>query len=177
VSWSADAPHSLVLLRHAKSDWQDESLADHDRPLSKRGRRDAPRAGRFIAEAGLLPDLVLCSTARRARQTAAAVLAEWARDDEEVAAEYREDFYGAGPDTYRAVLRELSEDVTRVMLVGHNPGLEEWLAELTGESEALPTAAVAVIALATDHWGSLSEVRAIPVGRLMRLWRPKDEEG
>lgn len=177
MSLSTDDPrHTLLLLRHAKSDWQDETLADHDRPLNKRGLRDAPRAGRFIAQAGLLPDLVLCSTARRARQTAEALLDEWARDDEDVPVEYREDLYLADPEACRAVLRELPADLARVMIVAHNPGLEELLAELTDESATLPTASVAEIELATEGWEVPAPGGRTPAGRLLRLWRPKDEE-
>jgi phosphohistidine phosphatase len=162
---------TIMLLRHAKSSWKDAAVADHDRPLSGRGRRDAPRVGRHIAEAGLVPDYVLCSTALRARQTLAAAQAEWAED---VPGAALAELYPTDPDTCVDLLHALPDDVERVLVVGHNPGLEELLAELTGHAEALPTAALAVVTVAMPHWSGLSEA---PPGTLAQLWRPREETG
>jgi phosphohistidine phosphatase len=159
---------TVLLFRHAKSDRSDGSVPDHERPLTKRGWRDARRAGAYLAEADLLPDLVLCSTARRARDTLMRALGEW--PDGALPVTYREDLYDADPDHLLAVLSALPGSVERVMVVGHNPGLEDLLAELVGQAETMPTAAVAVVPLAVADWPALESGQ----GRLARLWRPKE---
>jgi phosphohistidine phosphatase len=161
----------LSILRHAKSSWKDSSLEDHDRPLSKRGLRDAPRMGALIRERGLVPDTVLSSTARRARDTALAVATEAGFPDE---VRFSRRLYGADPDTYLESLRALPDTTAHVLVVGHNPGLEALLATLVGESHTLPTAALAVVELPVESW---SELGPPPLGRLQGLWRPRELEG
>ena len=159
---------SLLLLRHAKSSWKSPELADHDRPLKKRGRRDAPRMGRLLVREGLVPGLILTSSAVRARETAAAV-AE-ACGEEAEPRPFRE-LYSAEPGDYAQLLGELPDDRDRVLLVGHNPTLEELLELLTGERETLPTAALALIELPIGRWREL----ALDGGaRLVRVWRPRE---
>ena len=113
---------TLLILRHAKSSWKNTGLADHDRPLTKRGKRDAPRMGRLLRDENLTPDLIVSSTAKRALDTAEAV-AEASGYEGEV--ESRPEFYMAGPEAYLRALRALSDDYECVMVIGHNPGLEE----------------------------------------------------
>jgi phosphohistidine phosphatase len=161
---------TLLILRHAKSSWKDASLPDHERPLNKRGRRDAPRVGRRLRDEGLTPDLILCSTARRARDTAEAV-AEASGYEGEI--ESRPDLYMADSDAYLHALRGLPDDYERVMVVGHNPGLEELLEALTGEVEALPTAALAQVELGLRRWRDLDDESE---GRLVSLWRPRESK-
>ncbi|MEU2428843.1 MULTISPECIES: histidine phosphatase family protein [unclassified Streptomyces] len=141
----------LVLLRHAKSAWPD--VADHDRPLAPRGRRDAPAAGRLLREHGYVPDLVVCSTARRARETWELAAAELGT---RVPVRYDERVYGADPAELAGVLRELPVEVGTALLVGHNPGIEDLAGGLTGEddgdalarmTEKFPTSALAVLSL------------------------------
>ena len=161
---------TLLLLRHAKSSRDEIAVADHDRPLNKRGRRDAPRMGRLLREEGIVPDLVLCSTAERARETARAV-AEASGFSGETRLERT--LYLAGPSRILATLQGLPPEVKTAMVVGHNPGLEELLGLLTGEEERFPTAALARIALPLKTWKDLDpRVR----GKLMSLWRPKEVE-
>jgi phosphohistidine phosphatase len=159
---------TLLLLRHAKSSWDDPELDDHDRPLNARGRRDAPRIGRLVRDEEIAPDIVLCSTAERARETAEAV-AEATGYSGEV--RFLRALYLAGPREIVAALKGLEPDVETAMVVGHNPGLEELVQSLTGQSEHLPTAALARIALPIARFGDL-----VPSGRgkLVRIWRPKD---
>jgi len=161
----------LSILRHAKSSWGDSSLDDHDRPLNKRGLRDAPRMGELIREQGLVPDTILCSTARRARDTALAVAAAAGFPDE---VRFTRRLYGANPATHVEALRALPDVAAHALVIGHNPGLEELLAVLVGASHTLPTAALAVVELPIESW---SELDPPPVGSLRALWRPRELGG
>ena len=158
---------TLLILRHAKSSWKDTSLADHDRPLNKRGKRDAPRMGKFVREQGLVPDRIISSTAKRARNTAKAVAKACDCQDK---VELTSEFYHAGPGSYLAVLQNAPDNEKRVMVVGHNPGMEALVAHLTGRMETMPTAALAHVALPIEKWTELDyEVQ----GELLDLWHPK----
>ncbi len=159
---------SLLIMRHAKSSWEEAEVADHDRPLNKRGRRDAPRMGELLRREGVLPDLILCSTAARARATAAAVT-ETAGYGGEI--KYKRSLYAAPPDAYLRALRGLPERYERVMIIGHNPGLEELLEMLTGDAQHLPTAAVVHVQLHVERWGAL---RDHGDGELLAFWRPRE---
>ncbi len=149
---SADASgRRLVLLRHAKSDWPD--VADHERPLAKRGRRDAPVVGRWLGESGYVPDAVVCSTAARARQTwdlASAALAA-AAPGAAPAVRYEPRVYEASVLGLLMLVREFEPQWRTVAIVGHNPGLAELTAGLAGPGAelpvAFPTAFVAVLGL------------------------------
>ena len=137
------AAHTLILLRHSKSDWSGDS-DDIDRPLSKRGRRQARGAGRWLATHVDRIDLAVVSTAERARATWDLVSAELSQppgtrhDDEAYAASARE---------LLDIVRRLGEELGSVVLVGHNPGLEELAEDLVGDWISLPTSALAVIDL------------------------------
>ena len=161
------AVKTLLILRHAKSSWKDTSLADHDRPLNKRGKRDAPRMGKLLRKQDLVPDRIISSTAKRARNTATAVAKACHRQDK---VELTSEFYHAGLGSYLAVLQNLSDDNQRVMIVGHNPGLEALVTHLTGRMETMPTAALAHVALPIEQW---TEVDYETQGELLDLWRPK----
>ena len=157
---------TLLVLRHGKSSWADTSLADHDRPLKKRGRRGARSIGRQLREAGLIPDLVISSTARRARATARRTIEA---SGAETPLELTRDLYAAGPRSYLEELgRRAHDEQDTVMVVGHNPGLEELVSVLTGEETTLKTAYLAVISLDVDSWADAATAR----GRLEQLLRP-----
>ena len=160
---------TLLVLRHAKSSWNDTGLADHERPLNKRGRWDGPRMGELVREHRLTPDIIVSSDAIRARRTAEA-LAEAARYAGEILLDPI--LYLASPPDILAVLRTVREtNAGTVMIVGHNPGLEELVAQLTGEQQDLPTAALAQIRLPINRWRDL---KVSTRGTLLGLWRPKD---
>ena len=144
----------LLLLRHAKSSWATEGVEDHDRPLAPRGDRAAVLVGTYLAQEEIRPDLVLCSTALRARQTAERVLAQCAP---EAPVQYVEGLYLATPRQIRSVISGVAETCGVLLVVGHNPGLHEFacLLAAAGAPEALarlqhgmPTAALAAFALA-----------------------------
>lgn len=158
---------TLLIFRHAKSDWNDPSLPDKERPLNPRGKQDAPKMGRLLRKQGLLPDIVLCSNAKRARRTL-----ELASDAAAYRGEtlYLDSLYAAPPQAYLKALAKLGERHDLVMVVGHNPGLEELLALLTGETQALPTAAIAQVELPIKSWEELGKGEP---GRLVELWKPK----
>ncbi|MGW2285003.1 SixA phosphatase family protein [Streptomyces phaeochromogenes] len=156
----------LVVLRHAKSAWPD-GVPDHDRPLAPRGRRDAPAAGRALADVDCLPDLALCSTAARARQTWELTAGQWGTPPP-----VRHDprLYGADVPELLEAVREVSAHTKTLLLVGHNPGLEELVLALAGDSldDALddvrtkfPTSAIAVLVWHGDDWGSLGPGTAL----------------
>ena len=159
---------TLLILRHAKSSWKKPGLADHDRPLNKRGKRDAPRMGQLLEEQGLVPDLIITSPARRARLTA-----EIAAENSGYQGEIRLEpsFYMGDREAYLDALRQLADEIHTVMVVGHNPGLEELLEELVMEPERLPTAALARVDLPVQSWQELDDE---VVGELVNLWRPRE---
>jgi phosphohistidine phosphatase len=159
---------TLLALRHAKSSWDDAALDDHERPLNKRGRRDAPRMGELVREHGLIPDVVISSDAVRARLTAEAVV-EAARYAGAILLDRR--LYLAGPADILSLLRTVDEKAETVMIVGHNPGLEELVAQLTGDWQNLPTAALAQIVLPIDRWRDLNLSSR---GTLVGHWGPKE---
>lgn len=159
---------TLLVLRHAKSSWSETELADHDRPLNKRGKRDAPRMGELMRVEGLLPELILTSSARRAHRTAELV-AEASGYDGEI--QVSRDLYAAGPEEFIEALISLTTGYETVLVVGHNPGLEELLEMLTDESPAMPTAALAQVELEIEDWTGLEEE---VTGRLVNLWLPRE---
>jgi phosphohistidine phosphatase len=139
----------LLLLRHAKSSWEDTSLPDFERPLNERGRRAAPLVGRFLNERGIRPELVVCSPAKRTRETIALVL-EAAGIETEL--RFDERIYEAGLQSLLDVVSGIEDEKAEVLLVGHNPGFEYLLERLTGASARMPTAALARIILDADNW-------------------------
>jgi phosphohistidine phosphatase len=147
----------LMLLRHAKSD-RPPGVRDHDRPLAARGRAAAPRIGAYMAGHGLVPDLVVCSTATRARETWDLVAAAFA---EEPAVSHDERIYENGPEKLMEVIKETEADVQVLLLVGHNPSFQELAEALIAAGdlenrrrlrEKFPTAALAVIDFPVDAW-------------------------
>lgn len=159
---------TVLLLRHAKSSWKDEGLSDHERPLNKRGKEDAPRAGQWLRKQELVPQLILSSTAVRARTTAEIAAEECGYEGE---IELRPDLYSFEPEPFLKALAEAPDDCDPVMLVGHNPAMEELVQALAGELQPMPTAAVACIQLPIERW---SEVKKGRRGKLVELWRPKE---
>lgn len=167
---------TLLLLRHAKSDWSDGGLDDIDRPLAPRGRKAAPVMGRYLKVQGLVPDLVLCSTARRARETWELVAAELGR---EVAVRFRKGLYAVSSAALLAALRRVPDDCARLLLIGHNPEIEDLAHRLagTGKAKALallaekyPTAGLAEIRFAGNAWAEAAE----GTGALRRFVTPRD---
>jgi len=165
----------LMLLRHAKSDWTRAGARDHERTLAARGREAAPRVGAYMVHHGLNPDLVLCSTAVRARETWDLVAKAFAPKPSVV---FEERIYEAGANALLEVVRETKSGVHALLLTGHNPGLHDFAQRLiaSGDTDArqrltekFPTGALAVIDFAVDDWRNLHQRS----GRLDRLVVPR----
>jgi phosphohistidine phosphatase len=159
---------TLLVLRHAKSG-HDEPISDKERTLTSRGRKDARRMGELVRERKLLPERVLCSTATRARETLE-LFTEGAEFEGSV--EFYDELYLAEPDAIVRVIKDHAKSAERVMVVGHNPGLEGLVANLTAERTDLPTAAFVECTLPIEKW---SELDLESAGRLRSMFRPKDE--
>ncbi|HJQ47778.1 MAG TPA: histidine phosphatase family protein [Amycolatopsis sp.] len=151
---------TLIVLRHAKSAWPDD-VPDFDRPLAGRGRRDAPAAGEWLAEHTGRIGLVLCSPAKRARQTWKRVSAELPREPR---VRYEPRIYDADVPTLLDVVREVPRAVRTVVLVGHNPGLSLLVERLTGATADLRTSSIAVIEAETDWSGAKLRTVETPRG-------------
>ncbi len=144
---------TLILTRHAKSDWDDLALTDFDRRLNKRGRKSAPLVGAWLREQGWLPATVLCSSAQRTRET-------WSLMGLEAnSTRFIDALYHAGPDRMIRILREAQDDP--VLLLGHNPGIAEFAGRIVDEAPAhprffdYPTCATTVIRFDIDEWSDL----------------------
>lgn len=148
---------TLFLLRHAKSSWKDESLSDFERPLNRRGKRASEAVGRYLKTKIVVPELILCSPAVRARETIERLMktAKWTTE-----VRYDQRIYGAGGLRLVEVISQIENDRKVAMLVGHNPGMEELLMLLAGISESIPTGTVAKIALKTTKWANAADKRA-----------------
>jgi phosphohistidine phosphatase len=171
----------LLILRHAKSSWDDPQLSDHARPLNARGRKSASAMRDAMQELGLVPDIVLVSSARRTLQTLEA-LEPW---DEQPLVEPMDQLYLADASQLLGVLREVSETARSVMLIGHNPGLHDLAMLLVGPAamdvrgsnasrliEGYPTGALTEFSIA-GPWSQLGEGG----GRMLRLLAPRDLPG
>ncbi len=149
----------LYLVRHAKSSWTDMSLSDFDRPLNTRGLRDAPEMGRRLKVKGISPDTIVCSPARRTRQTLELILAELGGTMDAVL--FDENIYEASAEALLQILQSLPDDCSSAMLVGHNPSIG-WLAQELSDSriDRMPTCAIAAIELETGRWNEISTCAA-----------------
>ena len=155
-------------MRHAKSSWDDQNLADFDRPLNDRGKATAPFMGELFAGRGLAPEEIVSSPAKRALQTATLV-----KESGGIEAPIRLDerIYEAGAQTLKQVASEFRDELDIMMMIGHNPGFEGFVSFLTGRQESMPTAALAVIDLDIDKWSDVKNGE----GDLIEVIRPKEQ--
>lgn len=170
---SVDVPRSIVLLRHAKADWP--QVPDHERPLADRGRQDAPAAGEWLAEHGINPDLTLCSTATRTRETWKLAVHQLPQRPRTV---YEDRLYEAAPGQIIEVINEAPDEARSLLVIGHNPGIQS-VADLlagTGDEQArermsrgFPTAALAVLRF-SGPWKSVEAGSA----ELTEFWAPHE---
>lgn len=157
---------TLLLLRHAKSDWDDSSLRDFDRPLADRGKRDAPRMGRALKERGPAPELIVSSPAARAKATAEAAIKSGGFTAD---LQFDEGIYDASTPELLRIVRRLPDERSCVLMVGHNPGFEGLVNRLSGAQEQMTTAALAAIEFQVDRWEDVEDGQ----GKLLWFLTPK----
>ncbi len=159
---------TLLLMRHAKSSWKQKNVPDIERPLNSRGEKDAPAMGRLLRKKKMVPDIILSSPAVRARLTAEAVGKK---------SHYEKDilvidklYMAEAPEIF-STLNALPEEVEKVLLIGHNPGMEYMLQQLTGKIQSLSTSSIVNISLPIDHW---SDLNGDTQCELVKVWQPKE---
>lgn len=155
-------------MRHADAVAAEAGMPDVDRPLSERGQRDAARMGGWLRQQGLAPDLVLTSSARRAADTASAVIEAGGIDGELVR---QPALYAAELDVFFEAIQAVPDGCATLLVVAHNPGTEALVLALTGTARTLPMGALAHLTLPIDHWPRLDHDVA---GRLVQVARPGD---
>ena len=159
---------TILLMRHAKSSWESKNQDDWERPLSKRGRKNAGQIGELLKDEKLIPDLILASSAVRVHQTMDIVMDE---------IHFRGDYYSlnrlymAEVEVYAQEIQRLNDDTATVLVIGHSPSLDVFLQMVTGKVESLPTSAVAYLTFAIDSW---AEFKLEARGELVNLWTPKE---
>ena len=146
---------TLFLIRHAKSSWDDTALADKDRPLNDRGKRDAPKMGERLAKRRVKPDLILSSPATRALTTAEIIAKKLDYKRKNIVVDDR--LYAVEADELLDVIRQLGDKVERVMLIGHNPELTELAHRLSSKITHLPTCAVAEFTFDAKSWSRIGK--------------------
>ncbi len=163
-----DRLRELLIIRHAKSDWSDESLADLERPLAEKGKKQACKMGHWLAGHQLIPQKILTSPALRTQQTLARLIRHW---DNKPETQELDELYNATADTLAEVIRQQPNDIKRIAIIGHNPGLEEFLVWLSGDETLarLPTCAIAHLMI-PGYWEELSPGEA----KLVQLVTPKN---
>jgi phosphohistidine phosphatase len=160
---------TLLIMRHAKSSWKHPDLADKDRPLNKKGEKDAPHMGKVLKHEDVIPQIIFTSTAARASKTAEAVAEKIGYKKEII---YMDSLYLAEPSAIVEALQDTPDDIKRVLVVGHNPGVEGLAQILTGKVDSLSTSAITCIKLPIDTW---KELTLKVEGKLVHIWTPRDK--
>lgn len=143
---------TLLLIRHAKSSWNDPDMDDFDRPLNKRGKENAPEMAVRLLSRGTVPELIISSPARRARSTARIMAKEWKYPKDAILLE--EELYLCYASTFLKVITRIDDDFNAVAIFGHNPGITDFANYLTEEIriDNVPTTGIFAIEADTDHW-------------------------
>ena len=158
---------NILVMRHAKSSWKDHSIPDHDRPLKKRGEKDAEKMGKLLKDKDLTPDLILSSTAERAKQTAK-IVHHTCKCKKDII--FSKELYMAEPSNILETIIKHAKDEKTILIIGHNPGMEAFVQILTGKVETLPTASIAHVTAKIAKWKELADQDEVT---LKKLWRPK----
>ncbi|QEG21791.1 SixA phosphatase family protein [Mariniblastus fucicola] len=159
---------TLLMMRHAKSSWDSGVASDHERPLNKRGRKDAPAMAQLLCGNDVVPDLVVSSDAKRTCETLELMQPVFEKFGSEPVIDIDGSFYHAPASEWLEKLVELSDDYSTVMFLGHNPGAEELVMHFTQAHHSMPTAAIACFEFEAERWAECDEAR------LIDLWRPKE---
>lgn len=163
---------TLLLMRHAKSDWSHAGLHDHDRPLNSRGRNAAPAMAKYIHQSKIAVDSILASTARRVQETVELMQTGWSGEFPNVVS--TRNLYLATASMIESHVAEMDDRVMNLMVVGHNPGIEELASRLANTQIVFPTACLAVFAIDTPGWQNAARSST---WTLQQVCRPKDLQG
>jgi phosphohistidine phosphatase len=149
----------LLLIRHAKSSWANPLQSDFDRPLNERGEHDAPIMGERLKKAGLIPDLMIASTAKRAAQTAKHIAREIGYDTDKI--EWREELYHCIPSVFEELIYSVDDAIDTLAIIAHNPGISEFAAQLdnTKAIHHMPTCAMAGFETDIDRWSDFTSAK------------------
>lgn len=159
---------TLFLVRHAKSSWKHANLTDHDRPLSERGERDAPFMGELLKKHNVIPDVIICSTAARAKQTAELLSGGMGFPKSKI--EFEKNIYESTSGMLLDIINSKNGDYNSLMIIGHNPGMTTLSSYLSGEYiDNLPTCSIAAIRFDIDDWAKIGTEK----GDLIWLEYPK----
>lgn len=165
---SIPSTRQLFVLRHAKSNWSDADASDFVRPLNQRGQTAAPLMGTKLRQNNQQVDVILASTAVRVRQTLDLLLPAWQYAGPVI---WEKQLYLASPETLTHHLASLDKEWTRVMIVGHNPGLSQLVGQLSGSHVDMPTAAIIQLECAATDWPTAMRERA---WAQLAFWKPKE---
>ncbi len=157
----------LVLMRHAKSDWADGDLSDHERPLNRRGQRDAPAMATWLASVDVMPDLILSSTAQRTRDTVALMMDAWPCEPD---VGFSDSLYLATPEAILKCIRCDAGDANCVLIVAHNPGITSLASQFSRQTVEMPTAAMAIYEVGDCLW---SQLRLSTPLKMTHFMKPK----
>jgi phosphohistidine phosphatase len=148
--------HTLLLIRHAKSSWANPLQSDFERPLNERGKQDAPEMGKKLKKHGVVPDLIIASSAKRTRQTAKRIAKELDYDAGKII--WEEKLYHCIPSVFEEIIHGIDSRVKTVIIVGHNPGITGFANQLSPDFEVdnLPTCAVVGVHVDADDWSDFS---------------------
>ena len=159
---------TILLMRHAKASWDRKEEEDCDRQVTKKGKKDAERIGEHLKKEHMVPEIILCSAALRARQTAEGVMKESKFHGDLC---FLNKLYMGEPDAYVAYIQALQDDIQTALVIGHNPTLDGLLQVLTGKVETLSTSALANLCAPIESWKDFTlQVQC----ELVSLWRPKE---
>jgi phosphohistidine phosphatase len=162
---------TLLIMRHAKSSWNELNIPDHDRPLNRRGKHDAPLMGKLLRDQKIALDLIISSTAVRA-ETTANLIAKGSKYNGEIVLDNL--VYSADPMDLLNLLSKCSDGYNSILLVGHNPTVEETVQMLTNLQEiTMATCAIAHLTLKIDSWNALKKKQTVK-NDLVNLWTPKE---
>jgi phosphohistidine phosphatase len=143
----------IILIRHAKSSWDNPWLDDHDRPLADRGKKDAPKMAKRLMKKGVHPDLILSSTARRASETAKITAKVLGYPEDEIS--WEKNLFHASPHTILKYIHHQKDSKKTILVIGHNPGFNELITYLGGKIENLPTSGQFGFKLNSEKWADL----------------------
>lgn len=159
---------TMLMMRHAKSSWDSGVKSDHTRPLNNRGRKDAPVMAQLLCGNDLVPELIISSDAKRTCETLELMEPVFEKFGAEPVIDIDSSFYHAPANEWLDKLVEIADEFSSVLFLGHNPGAEELVLQLSGAYHSMPTAAIACFEFEVESWAQCES------GRLVDVWRPKE---